>query len=123
MAGRHRRRAPGVPPLHALTIFNDDHTLVYGESSAISSLTPGVPVEYTSPGVGVWAPTARGCRYKIVVIAANARGVYTRTSAITGAADLDSHGGFTGPAYILVTHPDHTRMTIVTTMTAVRIAI
>jgi len=112
---------PGAPPLHALLTVDADGTMVYGETSAITSLTQGVPVEYTSPGVGAWSATAAGCRYTIVVLAANAHGKYVRTSTITGRVILSGPDRFAGPVHILVTHPDHTHFTINTGAIGTRI--
>lgn len=112
---------PGAPPIHGLASFHADGTAVYGETSAITSLTPGVRVEYTSPGLGGWTPAAGGCRYHFVVYAADATGAYRRRSDITGTVKLDGRR-FTGPVIIKVSHPDAAGMTIRTRASGSRIA-
>jgi hypothetical protein len=112
---------PGSLP--ALVQVGADHTVIYGETAAIDSLTPGVPVEYTSPGIGVWTGRGNACAYRIIVNAANAHGQYTRTSDITGTLTVTDGGQrFAGPLTIAVTHPDGTRFVIRTTATATRIS-
>lgn len=115
---------PGEPPLRALQSLDANGSLVYSETSAITSLTPGVATEFTSPGVGTWRPTASGCRYRILVNAADVSGRYVRTSDISGTVTLSRGGGrLAGSVRIDVTHADGSRFRIRTTVTGSRIGV
>ncbi len=113
---------PSEPPLEALVQLNADGTLTYGETSAITSLTPAVPVEYTSPGFGLWKPRANGCRYRILVKAADVNGTPTRTSDIRGTITFGASGNrFAGPLRIRVNRTDSTKSAFTTRAEGVRI--
>lgn len=115
---------PGEAPLRGLVSVAGNHTVTYGETSAISSLTPGVPVEFTSPGLGMASDTAQGCWYRIIVNAADIHGTYTRTSDIRGVAQVAPDGrSFAGPLTIAVTHADGSRFAFTTRASATRITV
>ena len=112
----------GPETLRALVTFSADRTLAFGETSAVDSLTPGVSVEFPSPGAGAWKSHRNGsCSYHLVVLAANADGALTRTSDIRGAIHV-TKDTFTGPLTIAVSHPTGPGAIITTTASGVRIA-
>lgn len=115
---------PGEAPLRALVEVGADGGVIYGETAAITSLTPNVPVEYTSPGIGRWSGAGRTCAYRLLVNAADASGAYTRTSDIRGTLTVSRDGrGFAGPLTISVTHADGSRFAFTTRVTATRITV
>lgn len=113
--------AEGPETLPALANFSTDHTAVFGETSAIDSLTPGLAVEYPSPGIGAWTSLHRNsCSYHFVVLAADSSGTLTRTSDIRGVVHITG-SRFRGPVTIRVTHPHGAGTTIHTVASGNRI--